>query len=150
MFLCRFQTHLGILTNYFNFTMSLEKKAKITEITVTRSRADEERFYTHFSETQLNAVLLLILGNTFFVQGASKFIDSFGFDSTSTKIWLLVMVSSLLFLVLSVGTITIGGIMSRLRIKRTFNLLSFIFFILGIGLFISSLLYIIVIFVKGY
>ncbi len=114
---------------------------KLTEITKCRTRTEEEKFYVKFSETQLNAVLLLILGNTFFVQGASKFLENNLLSQGAMKLWFIVVIVSLLFLVFSVVTITLGGVLNHLKLKRIFNLLSFMFFVLGIFLFIGSLFY---------
>lgn len=123
--------------------MIKKPKKRLTEITAAKTRDKEEKFYVRFSETQLNAVLLLILGNTFFVQAASKFLEDLVYSEADIKLWFLLVVYSLLFLVLSVGSITFGGIVNSLYTKRVFNLLSFSFFIIGIGLFVFSLGYLI-------
>jgi len=124
-----------------------ERKSRrsITEISQAKTRSDEERFYVKFSETQLNAVLLLILANTFFVQGAARFIEQVSLAASSAKMWFFTSVTSLLLLILSVGMITFGGVMAGLKIKRVFNMLSFLFFLLGISLFVFSLIYLMVV-----
>lgn len=122
---------------------SVPKKA-LTEITKPKNRVDEDKFYEKFSETQLNAVLLLILGNTFFVQGATKFIESLALGDFSARVWFTTSIASILALILSVSFIAIGGVLSQLKFKRIFNLLSFSLFLLGILLFIGSLIYLFV------
>lgn len=87
---------------------------------------------------------MLILGNTFFVQGATKFIESLALGDFSARVWFTTSIASILALILSVSFIAIGGVLSQLKFKRIFNLLSFSLFLLGILLFIGSLIYLFV------
>lgn len=123
---------------------STSKKIKVTEITKTKSRVEEEKFYVKFSENQLNAVLLLILGNTFFVQGVTTLFDELRVSDLQIKAWFTILTLTLFFLIVSVGSIIMGGIISSLKSKRFFNLTSFVTFIVGLLFFLSSLVYLVI------
>jgi len=114
---------------------------KVIELAKGKPRKEEEKFYVRFSDTQLNAILLLILADTFFVQGIVKYLEIVG-KISSIRPWLVIILLSLFFLVFCVVALTISGVVSPLKIKRLANLVSFGSFILGVVLFLVSLFYI--------
>ena len=119
-----------------------KRNDKVTELVKGKPRKEEEKFYVTFSETQLSAVLLLILADTFLVQGVVKFLELTG-DIASIRPWLIMVLLSLFFLVLCVVSITVGGVISPLKYKRNINLASFLSFIIGVLLFIVSLFFLV-------
>lgn len=118
------------------------KNDKVTELVKGKPRKEEEKFYVTFSETQLSAVLLLILADTFLVQGVVKFLELTG-DIAAIRPWLIIVLLSLFFLVLCVVSITVGGVISPLKYKRNINLASFLSFIIGVLLFVVSLFFLV-------
>ena len=116
---------------------------KVIELSKGKPRKEEEKFFITFSDTQLSAVLLLILADTFLVQGVIRYLESLG-KINLIRPWLIIVLLSLFFLVSCVVVLTIGGIISPLKYKRKLNIISFISFILGVLLFLASLFVIIV------
>ncbi|MBU2589627.1 MAG: hypothetical protein KKB39_02570 [Nanoarchaeota archaeon] len=122
---------------------NLKHNNNVIELAKGKPRKEEEKFFITFSDTQLTAVLLLILADTFLVQGVIRYLESLGKISL-IKPWLIMVLLSLFFLVTCVVVLTIGGIVSPLKYKRKLNMISFISFILGVLLFLASLFLIIV------
>jgi len=118
----------------------MSKDRKALELVKGKSRKEEEKFYETFSKTQLNAVLLIILAATFLVQGVTRYLELINLIEV-IKPWLLITISSIATLILSIILLALSGVTARLRIKRAMNLLSFIFFILGIIIFLISLFF---------
>ena len=124
----------------------MKKKVKKPPIELMKGkpRTEEEKFYARFSETQLNAVLLIILAATFMVQGMVKYLEVVG-KFEFMKSWFTLILLALIFLVSSVVSISLGGIVSPLKYKREINLFSFSTFILGFIIFLISLAFLILI-----
>ena len=118
----------------------VRKPKKVMELSNDKTREEEERFYDRFSARQLNAVLLLILATTFLVQGIMNYLEMFGMTQF-VKPWLTWILFSLLLLISSVVTITLGGILFPLKAKREINIVSFITFIFGFIFFIVALFF---------
>lgn len=116
----------------------------VLEISKAKPRPEEEKFYLHFSETQLNTVLLIILASTFLVQGVVKYLELVHFNSY-IKPWFIMSIIAQALLVFSVFVLSLSGIISTLKTKRFVNVISFIFFALGFVTFLSSLLYLIIV-----
>ncbi|MAH42712.1 hypothetical protein CL614_03230 [archaeon] len=118
----------------------VKKTKNVTVLAKGKTREEEERFYDRFSARQLNAVLLLILATTFLVQGIMNYLEMFGMQEF-VKPWLTWILFSLLLLISSVVTITLGGILFPLKVKREVNIISFISFIFGFIFFIVALFF---------
>jgi len=113
---------------------------KVIELSKDKDRKEEEEFFTRFSGTQLNAVLLFILADTFFVQGVTRYMELIN-SVAFIKPWLILIISSLFFFVTSVVSITVCGIISPLKTKRKINIISFGTFVMGVVLFLASLFF---------
>lgn len=124
--------------------MTKKKEKKVIELVKGKPRPEEERFFAKFSETQLTAVLLLILAATFLVQGIIRYFEHLD-KMDYLRPWFILVLLSLVFLVSSVVSITLGGIVSPLKIKRALNLTSFSTFITGFILFLVSVIFLLVI-----
>jgi len=121
-------------------TKAREKALKVVELIKGRPRHEEEKFYVKFSATQLNAILLIILGITFLFQGIIRYfqaIDQIQF----IRPWFIITLFALIMLIFSVLSITIGGIIFPLGLKRKTNIISFLSYFLGFVLFLASLIY---------
>ena len=118
----------------------LEKS--VTEITKGRPRIEEEKFYVRFSGTQLNVVLLIILSATFLMQGVIRYFELIG-ETEFIQPWLRIVILALIFLVFSIVLISLGGIVAKLKFKRSINVVSFISFLIGFAFFLASLLFLI-------
>jgi len=116
------------------------RKRKVTELSRGRPRKEEERFFLQFSETQMTAVMLFVLADTFFVQGVVRYLELTK-GIMFIKTWLILIVLSLFFFVSSVVSITVGGVVCPLNIKRKINLISFGTFLAGVILFLTSLFF---------
>jgi|GEM_PF-1893046 len=101
---------------------------------------EERTFFVNFSKTQLNTVLVLILAATFLVQGVGSFFEG---DSSLELFdqWFGMVSMALLFLVLSVVSISVNTIVSTTRFKRKINLISCITFFAGFFFFVGSLMF---------
>jgi len=113
------------------------------ELIKGKPRNEEEKFFVTFSETQLNAILLVVLAATFLVQGILRYLE-ISDNSYLIRPWLIITLFSLVFLVSSVVLIALGGVTSPLRLKRLFNLVSFLAFMLGFFLFLGSLVFLLI------
>jgi hypothetical protein len=112
---------------------------KVSELSKQKPRDEEEKFFAKFSETQLNAILLLILSATFMIQGITTYLEAIQ-HAEFIRIWFISIILSLIFLVASVVSIAIGGIVAPLKFKRSLEKISFGNFILGFLFFMASLL----------
>lgn len=113
---------------------------KVIELTKPKTRVEEERFFTSFSGTQLNAVLLLILAATFLVQGVVRYVDLIGKVEILAP-WFYLVLPALIFLTISVFSVTLGNVIVPLTAKRIINLVTFSTFVLGFFLFLGSLIF---------
>lgn len=113
---------------------------KVIELTQGKPRQEEEKFLIQFSGTQLNAVLLIILSATFLVQGILTFLEATG-KLEFIKPWFVMILVAILFLIMSVVSITLGGVLAPLRMKREVSLVSFISFMLGFVMFFASIIF---------
>jgi hypothetical protein len=118
----------------------IKNKKTIVELTLGKTRVDENKFYFSFSEIQLDAVLLLILGSTFLVQGIIRYLEIIE-KEVYIKPWFYITIVSILFLVISVIILTFSKVLLPLKIKRALNSLSFVSFTVGAFLFVFSLIY---------
>ena len=109
---------------------------KITELTKGKTRKEEKAFFEKFSGRQLNAVLLIILSSTFLVQGVMRYMELIDRISIMSG-WFDLILISLIFLTLSVVSISVGGIVSSLKVKRLFNITNFVTFVIGFLLFLG-------------
>ena len=121
-----------------------KQEGKIIEIGKDKPRAKEETFFIKFSDTQLNATLLLILSATFLMQGTVKYFESAD-QAYYIRPWFTLVILALTFLVSSIMFISFGGVMAHLKTKRYFNLISFCLFTVGFFVFLSSLILLLVI-----
>ncbi|NCO11144.1 hypothetical protein CO038_00215 [Candidatus Pacearchaeota archaeon CG_4_9_14_0_2_um_filter_39_13] len=119
------------------------REEKMIELIKGKPRNEEEKFFVTFSETQLNAILLVVLAATFLVQGILRYLE-ISDNSYLIRPWLIITLFSLVFLVSSVVLIALGGVTSPLRLKRLFNLVSFLAFMLGFFLFLGSLVFLLI------
>jgi hypothetical protein len=124
--------------------MEKTKKEKFTELTKGKPRKREEKFFARFSGVQLTAILLIILAATFMVQGVERYLEAVG-KLEFLNPWLILIILSMILLTSSVGSITLGGVVSPLKLKRNLNLVSFITFTLGFVLFLASLFFLFII-----
>ena len=115
-------------------------KDKVIEFVKKKTRESEERFFIKFSDTQMNAVLLIILSATFLVQGIVRYLEITD-QVPLLRPWFILVLTALIFLVLSVVTLAVGGILSPLKVKRRTNMLSFLAFLIGFLLFLASLFF---------
>ena len=115
-----------------------KRKNKVLEITKGKSKKEQEKFFVEFSERQLNAILLVVLISTFLIQGAIKYLEFLG-KEIIIKQWFSLILIAILFLLSSVITISLSGIMSQLKIKRYINMISFVTFLTGFSIFIYSI-----------
>lgn len=115
-------------------------KENILEVSKGKTRDEEEKFFHQFSEVQLNSVLLVILSATFLVQGILRYLEIIG-KVGILRGWIFVVIFSIIVLVMSTITTTLGGIFSPLRLKRTLNMITFTLFIIGVSIFLISLFY---------
>lgn len=115
----------------------------IIELATSKTRKKEEKLFTQFSGTQLNAVLLLILADTFLVQGVIQYLEII--ESDFIRPWFILIFLSLFCLVFSVVFLTLGGVIAPLRGKRIMNLISFYTFIMGVAFFLLSLFLLLVV-----
>ncbi len=116
------------------------REQKVVELSKGKTRKEEEKFYEKFSHTQLNAVLLIILASTFLVQGIMNYLQIM--DMTEfLKPWLTWIFVSLVFLVTSVLSVVIGGVLFPLKAKREVNIFSFATFVMGFVFFLVSLFF---------
>jgi len=120
------------------------KDNSVIELIKGRPRKEEERFFNRFSGTQLNAILLIILSATFLFQGIIQYTNLLGVKTYILRPWFILMLTAIILLATSVGSITIAGVISPLKRKRLMNVISFIFFIIGFVLFVSALIYLLV------
>ena len=124
--------------------MAIKKRHLISkpvlELTQGKPRVEEEKFFVKFSETQLNVILLIILSATFLVQGIIKYLEAVQ-RLALMRPWFILILLALAFLVCSVVFISFGGIFSKLKTKRWINVISFFLFILGVVVFLMSLLF---------
>ncbi len=121
-----------------NMKKKLPKAA--IELMKGKPRKEEERFSVRFTGTQLNAVLLIILASTFLVQGIVRYLEIVN-KVEYLRIWFFMILLAMFFLSSSVISITMGNIVSILKMKRKMNLISFGTFILGFFLFLLSLIF---------
>jgi len=119
------------------------RESTIIELIKGKPRLEEEKFFVTFSETQMTAILLVVLSATFLVQGILRYLELSG-QVDLIRPWIILTLFSLVFLVSSIVFITLGGIISPLRGKRLFNLVSFIAFMLGFFLFLGSLVFLLI------
>ncbi|MBD3360703.1 hypothetical protein GF366_02785 [Candidatus Peregrinibacteria bacterium] len=126
--------------------MSRNKKRerKVFEFWKGKTRTEEEKFSEHFSEVQLNSILLLILGATFLVQGIISYLKLIG-EAEYIRPWFTVILVALMMLVFSVILVTLGWVLSPLKLKRSVNLLSFLLFVIGSIVFLASLIYLLIV-----
>jgi hypothetical protein len=118
---------------------------KVTELSKQKPRDEEEKFFAKFSETQLNAILLLILSATFMIQGITSYLETLH-HAELIRSWFIITIVSLIFLVASVVSITLGGVIAPLKFKRSLEKISFGNFILGVLFFMTSLFFLFFIF----
>ena len=119
--------------------MKKEIKKKILEVSQIKPKKEEEKFVFQFSGVQLNAILLFILAATFLISGASKLGEIIGV-SYVIKVWLFFTILSILFLTLSVFTTMLGNALAIQKMKRFYNLLSVLLFLIGAVVFFVSLI----------
>ncbi len=117
---------------------------KIITIAKTKPRTKEEKFSLNFSNTQLNSILLIILSATFLMQGIVRYFDLIH-KVENIKTWFSLALITLIFLVCSIILISLGSILNPLKAKRFFNFLSYMAFVVGFCLFLTSLIYLLVI-----
>ncbi len=110
------------------------------ELMKGKPRNEEEKFSLRFSDTQLNAVLLIILASTFLVQGIVRYFELID-KIEYLRLWFYIILIGMFFLSTSVITITLGNIVSILKTKRKINLISFSTFIMGFLFFLLSLVF---------
>lgn len=120
--------------------VNMVKDEKVIELVKQKDRKEEDKFFATFSETQLNAILLLILSSTFMIQGITAYLQSVHHPEL-IKSWFIIVTLSLIFLVASVVSITVEGIVSPLKLKRKLSQISFGNFIMGFLFFMGSLFY---------
>lgn len=120
--------------------MKKKKDEKVIELTKGKPRPAEEKFFSRFSETQLTVVLLIILASTFLTQGVLRYFEIMG-KTGLLKPWFTLILLTIIFLVISGVSISLGGVTSPLRFKRKINLISFSAFILGFVLFLAALVF---------
>lgn len=118
----------------------VKREKKVVEMSKGKSREEEEKFYEKFSHTQLNAVLLIILASTFLVQGIMNYLQIMNMTHF-LKPWLTWIFISLVFLVTSVLSVVVGGVLFPLKVKREINIFSFATFVLGFVFFLVSLFF---------
>lgn len=125
--------------NHIEYSMRKEMKKKILEVSQIKPKREEQKFVFEFSSVQLNAILLFILAATFLVSGASKLGDIIG-ASYVIKAWLFFTILSILILTLSVFTTMLGNALAMQKMKRFYNLLSVLLFMIGAVIFFVSLI----------
>ena len=116
----------------------MAKNDKVIELSKLKPRAEEEKFFAKFSSTQLNAILLLILSATFMIQGITTYLEAIQ-HAEFIRVWFIIIILSLIFLVASVVSITLVGIVAPLKLKRRLEQISFGNFIMGFIFFMASL-----------
>jgi hypothetical protein len=107
------------------------------EIVERKPRQEEEKFFFVFSKTQLSAVTVMLLASTFLVQGIMQFLEYIG-KIEFIKPWFAVIVSSILFLTLSVVLITLDGVIKPIKIKTKINVAAFVTYLVGFLIFLAS------------
>ena len=124
--------------------MANKKEEKVIELAKGKPRKEEEKFFVNFSERQLTAVLLIVLAATFLVQGTIRYLDAIN-KLYMLENWFPLVLSSVVFLAISVLGITVGGITAPLKMKRVINEISFFSYVLGFFIFLASLIILILI-----
>jgi len=119
--------------------MKKNNKKKLLEVAKIKTKKEEEKFGFQFSGVQLNAVLLFILAATFLISGASKIIDLTS-NQVIIELWIFFTILSILILTLSVFSTIIGNAIAILKVKRFYNTISLVLFLLGAVIFFVSLI----------
>jgi len=120
------------------------KKKKVIQLLKGRRKKEQEKSFMQFSGLQLNAVLLFVLADTFFVQGVVRYLELTN-TMAFVRTWLLLILISLFLFVVSVVLITMSNIINLTSLKRRINMVGFLFFVFGVILFLSSLFFLIMI-----
>jgi len=111
---------------------------QVLEVSTGKPRQEEEKFYEHFSTVQMNAVLLLILSATFLTTGLTKYAEIIG-EIDIVNRWLILIIFSIILFVVSIISITLGGVLVSLKDKRIANTAGFSSFLFGASVFFVSL-----------
>lgn len=113
---------------------------KLIELIKSKPRKVQEKFSLRFSSTQINVVSLIILGATFLVQGIIRYLEFFD-KMEYVKPWFILIIFSIIFLVISVISVSFENVFSPLKLKRAFNIVGFLCFIVGFFIFLISLFF---------
>ncbi|MEK6853019.1 MAG: hypothetical protein AABX59_04015 [Nanoarchaeota archaeon] len=111
----------------------------IFELDHKKPGREGERFFMQFSIVQLNAVLLFIFSSSFLINGAPRFIDNI------PNSWFLILVLSVALFTISALALTLEGAVTPSSFKRKLNVTSLYTFVLGVILFLFSLVHLIII-----
>lgn len=117
-------------------------KRKLIEISKAKPKKEEQKFSIAFSETQMTAITLIILASTFLAQGIIKYLEYVN-KMYVTTLWFKLILIAIMFLIISVLTITLDMIISPIKFKRIIKFVAFSTFIIGFITFLISLIIII-------
>ena len=116
-----------------------KERGNLLEISRIKTEKEEEKFDFQFSGVQLNSIMLFMLGATFLISGSNKIGEIVG-DLDVIKIWLFFTILSILILTLSVFMTMIGNALAVQKIRRFYNIMSLLLFLLGAVVFFVSLI----------
>lgn len=120
-----------------------EPKPTILELDQGKDKREEERFFDRFSNIQIQSILILILAITFLMNSISNYFPDIS-RVMITKIWIMFILFALVFLMVSIFSITMSNVIRKLEKKKYYNTASFFTFIVGITLFFISLIFLMI------
>lgn len=124
--------------------MKKRGKFNLLDVSATRSRPEEEKFFEMFSNVQINAVLLFILSATFLATGLTSYIEIVKNTELLNR-WLVLLIFSIMSLIISVYSISLAGTLHPLKGKKIANMISFVSFLFGASIFFISLIILVII-----